>query len=62
MIDLNGIQYPIFAGVGALLGLFVSAPLCLVAIFIPTLWAYAFAPVWIGAIIGLVWAAFFMRD
>lgn len=61
MIDMKGIQYPIFAGIGALIGLCVSAPVCLAAIFFPSLWAYAFAPVWIGAIIGFVWAAF-VRD
>ena len=61
MIDMNGIQYPIFAGIGALAGLCLSLPVCVVAVFFPALWAYAFAPVWIGAIIGLVWAAF-VRD
>lgn len=58
MIDLKGMKYPLFAGMGALAGLFVSAPLSLIAVFFPAVWVYAFAPVWVGAIIGFVWAAF----
>ena len=61
MIDLSGLQFFLFAGFGALAGLLISVPLCLIALFFPAIWAYAFAPVWGGAIIGLVWAAF-VRD
>ena len=57
-INTDGIQYPFMAGCGALLGLLVSLLLCVVAIFVPSLWPYVLAPVGVGAVIGFVWAGF----
>lgn len=55
---LKGIEYPIFAGLGALLGLFVGAPvMALLSLAIPGLWAWSLVPCAIGALIGLVIAA-----
>lgn len=59
MIDMRGIEYPMFAGLGALLMLFTVTPvLALLAIWFPALWAWVFAPVAVGAGVGFVFAAF----
>lgn len=57
---LDGIQYPIFAGLGALLGLIVGVPILAVLGFIwPALWgAWLFSPVAVGAVIGFIFAGF----
>lgn len=57
---LDGIQYPILAGVGALLGLFIGAPvLALLGLIWPVLWGpWLLAPVAAGAVIGLILAGF----
>ncbi len=58
---LKGIEYPIFAGVGALLMLFTASPcLALLALIFPALWAWVFVPVAIGALFGLI-VAFFIE-
>jgi hypothetical protein len=59
MIDMRGIEYPMFAGLGALLMLFTVTPLvALFAIFWPVLWGWVFAPVAIGAFVGMIVAVF----
>ena len=57
---LDGIQYPIFAGLGALIGLFFGVPILgLLGIIWPALWgAWLFAPVAIGVLLGLISAGF----
>lgn len=57
---LAGIQYPIFAGLGALLGLFVGVPILAALGFIwPSLWgAWLFTPVALGAVAGFIFAGF----
>lgn len=55
---LDGIQYPIFAGLGALIGLVIGVPLIAALGFIwPALWGvWLFAPVAAGAVIGFIFA------
>lgn len=61
MIDLRGIEYPLFAGLGALLMLFTATPgLAVLSLFFPALWAWVFVPVGVGALVGLIFA-FFIR-
>jgi hypothetical protein len=57
---IDFIKYPILAGVGALLGLFIGAPvLALLGLIWPVLWgAWLLAPVAAGAVIGLILAGF----
>lgn len=56
---LQGLEYPMFAGLGALLMLFTATPvLAILAIFFPTLWGWVFAPVAFGAVSGLIFARF----
>ncbi len=56
---LKGIEYPIFAGFGALLMLFTASPsLAILAIFFPVLWGWVFVPVAVGALFGLIVAFF----
>lgn len=58
MIDLKVIEYPMFAGLGAIIGLAVGTPvLTLLALIFPTLWAWIFAPVALGVVAGLIFAA-----
>jgi hypothetical protein len=55
---LDGIEYVLFAGVGALAMLFTVTPvLALLAIWFPALWAWAFVPVGVGALAGFIFAA-----
>ena len=55
MIDMRGIEYLMFAGLGALLMLFTVTPvLAFLAIWFPALWAWVFVPVAIGAGVGFV--------
>lgn len=59
MIDMRGIEYPMFAGLGALVMLFTATPaIAVLALFFPVLWGWVFAPVALGAVIGLIVAAF----
>ena len=59
MIDLKGIEYLMFAGLGAIAGLAIGVPiLTLLALIFPTLWAWIFTPVALGAVAGLIFAAF----
>ena len=59
MIDLRGIEYPLMAGLGSIVALATATPiLAVLAIFFPALWAWVFVPVGVGAIIGLIAAAF----
>lgn len=55
---LEGIQYPIFAGLGALIGLVIGVPLLAALGFIwPALWgAWLFTPVAAGTVIGFIFA------
>lgn len=56
---LQGLEYPMFAGLGALLMLFTATPvLALLAIFFPALWGWIFVPVAFGAVAGLIVARF----
>lgn len=57
---LDGIQYPIFAGLGALGGLAIGVPILALLGFIwPALWgAWLFSPVAIGAVAGFTFAGF----
>ena len=56
---LQGLEYPMFAGLGALLMLFTATPiLALLAIFFPALWGWIFVPVAFGAVAGLIFARF----
>lgn len=58
MIDMRGIEYPMFAGLGAILMLCTATPtLALLALFFPFLWGWVFVPVGVGAIAGLIFAA-----
>ena len=56
---LRGLEYPLFAGLGAIVGLFAGVPVFLALGFLfPALWgAWLFAPVAAGAVIGLIFAA-----
>lgn len=58
MPDLSGIQYVLFAGLGALIGLAVSAVIGVFAIFFPELWPWVFVPVGVGAVVGFGAAIF----
>ncbi len=59
MIDTRGIEYPMFAGLGALLMLFTVTPvLAFLAIWFPALWAWVFVPVAVGAGFGFLFAVF----
>lgn len=59
MIDMRGIEYPMFAGLGALVMLFTATlAIAVLALFFPVLWGWVFAPVALGAVIGLIVAAF----
>jgi len=59
MIDMRGIEYPLMAGLGSIVALATATPsLIVLALFFPTLWAWVFVPVGVGAIIGLIAAAF----
>lgn len=59
MIDMRGIEYPLMAGLGAIAALATATPILVVlALFFPALWAWVFVPVGVGAIIGLIAAAF----
>lgn len=55
---LDGIEYPIFAGVGALIGLVIGTPvLALLGFIFPALWgAWLFSPAAVGAVLGLIFA------
>lgn len=57
MSYLDGIEYPLLAGAGALLGLILGAPIVAVlALFWPALWGWVFAPCAVGAVVGLILA------
>lgn len=59
MIDMRGIEYPMFAGLGALVMLCTVTPvLAVLAIFFPVLWGWVFVPVGFGAFAGLIAAVF----
>ena len=59
MIDLRGIEYLMFAGLGALVMLCTATPLLAVlALFFPVLWGWVFAPVAFGAFVGMIAAVF----
>lgn len=59
MIDLKGLQYPFFAGLGAILALiFVSPVLAIIAIWFPALWPWVLSPAAVGAVIGLILGVF----
>ncbi|MBL9048479.1 MAG: hypothetical protein JNK19_00015 [Tabrizicola sp.] len=59
MIDMRGIEYPIFAGLGAILMLCTVTPvLTVLAIFFPVLWGWVFVPVGLGAFVGMIVAVF----
>jgi hypothetical protein len=57
---LDGIQYPICAGLGACVGLFIGTPImAALGLIWPALWgAWLFAPAAAGAVIGLIWASY----
>lgn len=58
MLDLRGIEFLMFAGLGALAMLFTVTPiLAVTAFFIPALWPWVFVPVGVGAIGGFLFAA-----
>ena len=55
MMDLRGIEYPMFAGLGAIVMLCTATPvLAIFAIWFPALWAWVFAPIAFGAVAGLI--------
>lgn len=55
MFDLKGLEYPLFAGGGAIIGLFIGSPIIgILSIFFPALIPWIFAPVAAGAVIGLL--------
>jgi len=56
---LKGIEYPLFAGLGAILMMSTVSPiLAALAFFFPVLWGWVFVPVGVGAIVGLIAAVF----
>jgi hypothetical protein len=57
---LDGIQYPVMAGFGAVAGLVIGVPILAALGFIwPVLWGgWLFSPVAVGAVAGLVFAGF----
>jgi len=58
MINMDGIQYPIFIGIGAVTALPVCVVIALLAIFFPVLWPWWLAPVPVGMFAGLMVACF----
>lgn len=58
MIDLSGIEYPLFAGLGAILGLVIDIPLAVIAIHWPEVWSYMWIAPVLGTVVGLIGAAF----
>lgn len=56
---LQGIEYPMLAGLGAIVMLATATPiLAVLALFFPVLWGWVFVPVGVGAIAGLIAAVF----
>lgn len=54
MVNLDGIQYPIFIGIGAVVSLPFFLIMAILSIFAPYLWPYVWIPFPVGMFIGLM--------
>lgn len=51
---LDGLQYPILAGAGAIAGIIIMIPFAIASIWLPALSGWLWAPPVLGTIAGLV--------
>lgn len=58
MVSLDGLEYVVMVGIGAILGMLFSLGVAFAALFIPALWPYVILPTFVGAVAGLAVANF----